>query len=238
MPIVFVLARLFRVPGYLRLIPIFHAGLCRIFGLRVEVSGTLSTTPPTLYVSNHISYLDVFVLGFLPAYFIAKSEVAGWPVLGKLAGLQNTLFVERKAGRAKQQLAQMQEHLSEGKSLTLFAEGTSTEGRHVEPFKSSLFESASLNHAGVRVGIQPITVAYTHYDGRLIDDQAILDHYAWYAGMPFAPHFIGLMPLKKCGVKVHLHPVCYLDEFETRKACADYCQKIVADKLNEFISSE
>ncbi|WP_189398510.1 lysophospholipid acyltransferase family protein [Arenicella chitinivorans] len=238
MPVVFVVSRILRIPGHMRLIPLFHAGLCRILGIETVVSGELCAARPTLYVSNHSSYLDVFVLGFLPAYFIAKSEVAGWPVLGRLAKLQHTLFVERRAGKAKHQLHTMQAHLAEGNSLTLFAEGTSTDGAHVEPFKSSLFAAANLGESERRVAIQPITVAYTHYNGERIVEQRVRDHYAWYARMPFAPHFMGLMPLKKVGAKIHLHPVCYLDEFETRKLCADHCQQQVADKLDELIQTD
>jgi 1-acyl-sn-glycerol-3-phosphate acyltransferase len=238
MPVVFVIARVLRIPGHAKLIPLFHAGLCRILGIESVISGDLCDARPTLYVSNHCSYLDVFVLGFLPAFFIAKSEVASWPVLGRLAKLQNTLFVERKAGKAKHQLHAMQAHLAEGNSLTLFAEGTSTDGVHVAPFKSSLFAAASLGESAPRVAIQPITVAYTHYNGELIKEQAVRDHYAWYARMPFASHFLGLMPLKKVRAKIHLHPVCYLDEFETRKLCADHCQQMVAGKLDEFIQTD
>ena len=237
MPIIFMLCRLLRVPGHFQLIPFFHAGTCKILGIGVTESGIMSVARPTLYVSNHISYIDIFILGWLPAYFIAKSEVAGWPVFGKLAGFQNTLFIERKAGRAKQQLQVLQNHLLQGNSLTLFPEGTSTDGVHVEPFKSTLFEAANLP-GDKRVAIQPITVAYTHYNGEKITSREVLDHYAWYAKMPFLPHFLGLMPLKKVGAKIHFHQVCYLDEFETRKECADHCQKVVADKLDEFMNND
>ena len=88
MPLLFMLLRLLRVPGHSKLVPIFHAGTCRILGIRVTTTGEMSQTAPTLYVSNHISYVDIFVLGQLPAYFIAKSEVASWPVFGKLATFQ------------------------------------------------------------------------------------------------------------------------------------------------------
>jgi 1-acyl-sn-glycerol-3-phosphate acyltransferase len=198
MPIFFMLCRLLRIPGHSQIVPFFHAGTCRILGIGITKSGAMNEQRPTLYVSNHISYIDIFILGCLPAYFIAKSEVAGWPVFGKLAEFQNTLFIERKAGRAKQHLAILKNHFSQGNSLTLFPEGTSTDGVHVEPFKSTLFEAANLADEGaLRVAIQPITVAYTHYDNQLITSQEIRDHYAWYARMPFLPHFLGLMPLKK-----------------------------------------
>jgi 1-acyl-sn-glycerol-3-phosphate acyltransferase len=235
MPLLFMTAKALRVSGYTSLPHVFHAGVRRILGLRVTFTGTRSSKIPTLFVSNHISYLDVFVLGDIRAYFIAKSEVANWPVLGKFARFQNTLFFERKTGRAKQQIEFMQAHLKQGRSLILFPEGTSTNGVHVEPFKSSLFEAANLQEHKVDVAIQPVTITYTHQAGEKMN-QTMLDHYAWYNLMPFFPHFAALFALKKADVKVHFHPVCYLKSFETRKHCADVCQQNVAEKMAEFWS--
>ncbi len=237
MPMVYMLAQLLRIPNHKQLVHFFHKGTCKILGIRVTEHGQMSTARPTLYLSNHVSYIDIFVLGQLPAYFIAKSEVASWPVLGKLATFQNTLFIERKAGRAKEQMKILQTHLAQGNSLTLFPEGTSTDGVHVEAFKSTLLESANLSN-GQRVAIQPVTVAYTHYDGQLIESQEIRNHYAWYANMPFLPHFLGLMPRKKVDAKIYFHPVCYLDEFDTRKECANYCQSLVAAQLTKLVAGD
>lgn len=237
MPLVFLCAKLLRIPSYTKLPHVFHAGVCRILGIKVITSGDMSVERPSLYLSNHVSYIDIFVLGQLPAYFIAKAEVANWPVLGTLAQFQNTLFFERKTGRAKEQLKVLQEHLEQGNSLTLFPEGTSTNGVHVEPFKSSLLESANLE-SGKRVAIQPVTVAYTHYNGQLIKSQKVRDHYAWYAKMPFLSHFLGLMPRKKVNAKIHFHPVCYLDDFNTRKECAQHCQRLVAQQLTKFVEGQ
>ena len=84
---------------------LFHSLVCRLFSLQCEYVGAPTTDQPALYVSNHVSYLDVFVLGsVLRGSFVAKSEVASWPVLGKLAKLQNTLFLERNVHRAAEQI--------------------------------------------------------------------------------------------------------------------------------------
>lgn len=235
MPVIFGLAKLLRIPNYTHLPHVFHHGVCFIFGFRRHFSGDLHAARPTLYVSNHVSYIDIFVLGGLPAYFIAKSEVANWPVLGQLSRFQNTLFIERKAGKARKQLELLKQHLQQKNSLTLFPEGTSTNGAQVESFKSSLFEAANLED-GPRVAIQPVTVAYTHYNGDKITNQSVRDNYAWYAKMPFTSHFFNLFFLKKADVKVHFHQVCYLDQFESRKQCADHCQALVSAKLDEFVN--
>ena len=75
----------------------FHRQWCRIFGIHVRVRGNISSHRPTLYVANHVSYLEIIVLSsILDAFFIAKSEIADWPILGLLARLERTLFVERR----------------------------------------------------------------------------------------------------------------------------------------------
>jgi len=228
--LVYGLARLCRL-DHMAIVHNFHRGVCRIIGIRFTLSGEQTDKSPVLYVSNHVSYLDIFVMGFIRAYFIAKSEVASWPVFGQLARFQNTLFFERKAGRSREQLTIMQQHLQSGKNLTLYAEGTSTNGAEVKPFKSSLFEAANSQDGQKRVAIQPITMMYSHYNGELMD-QKTRDNYAWYAKMPFGAHFLNVLSIvKKVDAKVHFHPVCYLDEFDSRKECADYCQSLVAAKM-------
>ena len=238
MPIVFLLARAIGYKNYEAIPRLFHRGCCFILGLKVKFNGQLNTETPCLYVSNHISYLDIFALGrIVPGYFIAKSEVASWPLLGKLATFQNTLFIERNPKRAKLQFEIMQNYLQQGKNLILFPEGTSTDGAYVEPFKSSLFESANIkdgDEVAKKVAIQPITIAYTHYDGVKMN-QKMRDHYAWYAEMPFLSHFLTVLALKNVSTEIVFHQVLYLDDYETRKICADNCQRVVAESLKQLV---
>lgn len=233
----FLIGRLLHLPGHKKVVPLFHKGLLRLFGLKVNYHGDFSKYRPTLYVSNHNSYLDIPILGPLPSYFIAKSDIANWPLIGFLSTLQNTLFIERKAGRAKAQIHTMQSHLAQGNSLTLFAEGTSTDGAHVEPFKSSLFEAAKLSDNENKVAIQPITVVFTHVDGHVMD-QSMRDNYAWYADMSFGAHALNALKIKSAASEVHFHPVCYLEDFDSRKQCADHCQKVVADCMQNVLNQE
>lgn len=209
----------------------FHRMCCYLFSMKVSTEGEISVLKPTLFLSNHISYLDIFALGSsLPGYFIAKSEVAGWPVLGQLAKMQNTLFFERKGNKIRAQLSIMSDHFDEKKNLILFPEGTSTEGEHVEPFKSSLLQS--VEQAACTVIIQPVTIAYTHYKNKPMSRE-VRDQYAWYATMPFGSHFFNALGLKKSCVKIIFHPTIALTDFETRKECAAYCGQQVANGLNE-----
>ncbi len=223
----FFLMRLTRTGDSNKLIFRFHRGVARLFNLECVYEGVPCTDRPVLYVSNHISYLDVFLLGsMVPGSFIAKSEVAGWPVFGKLATLQNTLFFERNTRRAAGQVKQMQDHLLNRSNLILFPEGTSTPGTHVEPFRSSLFQAAELDG----LLIQPVTVAYTHYRGERMN-QTQRDYYAWYIPMPFLSHFANGLGLGRCRARLVFHAPVSLSQFESRKACAKYCEDTVRQGL-------
>ena len=224
-----------RIDGYDKLPNVFHRGVCAILGINVIIEGALCEEKPTLYVCNHISYLDIFVLGYMPSYFVAKSEVANWPILGTFARFQNTIFIERNSRKAQQVLATLKQHLHNNESLTIFPEGTSTNGDHVKPFKSSLFEAVAVEEDQKSIPIQPITVAYLRQNGQKMD-QTMRDYYAWYDTMPFLSHFRTLFLLKKVDVKIRYHQVCYLEQFDSRKACASFCQQQVESGLDAFLT--
>lgn len=217
-----------RIPG---LLMTFHGGVARLFGMRIHMRGELVTGRPVLYVSNHASYLDVFVLGArVPASFIAKAEVAGWPVFGSLAKFQNTLFFERNTRRAADQIGVMRDHLRQRSNLILFPEGTSTPGDQVQPFRSSLF-------AAIEDGqIQPLTVVYAKYAGEPMT-QAERDRYAWYLPMAFAPHFFSALGLAGSDVYIICHKPVRPGDFPDRKRCAAYCEGQVRDGLESILNT-
>jgi 1-acyl-sn-glycerol-3-phosphate acyltransferase len=225
--------KLLHVPKIEKCYFVFHAGCCRLFNLRCEIKGEISTARPTLFLSNHISYLDVFVLGrYVPGFFIAKSEVAGWPILGWLAKAQNTLFFERSSKKVRHQMNIMSEHFNKKGNLILFPEGTSTNGEYVVPFKSSLLQS--VESSSEEVYIQPISLAYTDYKNTAMT-RDIRDQYAWYATMPFASHFFNVLGMGRATVVITFHKPVMLSEFESRKACAQYCHTQVAAGLEKAL---
>lgn len=201
--------------------------MAALFQISVAVEGNICTAPGTLYVANHASYLDVFVLGSkIEGSFVAKSEVASWPVFGKLAGIQSTLFLTRKSTRAASQVNQLAARLTTDR-MVLFPEGTSTPGSLVEPFRSSLFAAtAQKNPLAPKINIQPVTVAYTHYAGQRMT-QAQRDRYAWYLPMTFAPHFLSALGLRAAQARVVFHPTVTLDAFDSRKQCSAHCEEQV-----------
>ena len=106
----FVLGTTLRIPGAQNLALWFHRGVLLCFNIECVTEGEVVTSRPTLYISNHISYIDIFVLGSqVPGTYIAKSEVASWPLFGTLAKLQKTLFVERRSSKVGGQIEQMQQ---------------------------------------------------------------------------------------------------------------------------------
>jgi len=235
MPLVYLVAKLF---GYAKLstVPMwFHQGCCRILPMNISTSGKISTKPSTLFVCNHISYLDIFPLGsYLPGFFIAKSEVAHWPLIGQLARFQNTLFFERSGKQALTQIQVMKEHLEQGGNLILFPEGTSTSGEEVMPFKSTLFQAAELKQ-GSSVTIQPITITYSKINQQLMT-QDLRDYFAWYGTMPFVSHILKMAGMPTATVELILHKPVKLDEFHSRKACALHCSQQVSRGLTEALN--
>ena len=108
---------------------------CAIVGIRVRVDGE-PAAPPLLIAANHISWLDISVLGsVLPVSFVAKAEVAGWPVVGTLARLQRTVFIDRdppyrRPASATEAIAA---RVGRGDVMVLFAEGTTGDGNRSCP---------------------------------------------------------------------------------------------------------
>src|SRR5215210_6351082 len=118
----------------------YHRCCCRILGIRVREVGCKAEARPVLFAVNHISYLDITVLGsLLDASFIAKTEVAGWPLFGWLARLQRSVFIDRRARSTALQRDSIAARLAANEALILFPEGTSGDGTRLLPFKSALF---------------------------------------------------------------------------------------------------
>ncbi|MDJ0741667.1 MAG: lysophospholipid acyltransferase family protein [Gammaproteobacteria bacterium] len=120
----------------------WHNRLADILGVQVTVAGPRPEAP-ALLASNHVSWLDIVVLGGLtPTDFLSKHEVRRWPVIGWLAARSGTLFIRRGNGEAAVVSAQIAQRLRDDGLLTLFPEGTTTDGRDVRPFFSRLFAAA------------------------------------------------------------------------------------------------
>ena len=139
--------------------------LCKLLQIRVRVTGERVHDRPALFISNHVSWADILVIGsIVPVAFVSKSEVADWPLVGTTARLQRTVFVDRsRRHQTGDAIAEIVKRLADGTSVVLFAEGTSSDGNRVLPFRSALVgavkEAGSRAESGIL--IQPMSICYT-----------------------------------------------------------------------------
>ena len=214
----------------------YHRRNCRILGFEVRTHGRRAETRPTLFVANHVSWIDIVVLSSLfPISFVAKSEVGLWPFFGTLARLQRTVFVERRASRTAAHRDEIGRRLAEGGDLILFPEGTSSDGGRVLPFRSALFSVAERRIEGRPLAVQPLTVAYTGIDGMPLTRRR-RPEVAWYGDMELAAHLWGALKARRIRVDVVFHQPVTIDEFPDRKALAAHCRGAVADGLARALS--
>jgi lyso-ornithine lipid O-acyltransferase len=212
----------------------YHRWCCRILGLRIRQIGEPVAAGPVLFASNHVSYADITVLGSLIAgSFVAKSEMASWPLYGWLAKLQRSVFVDRQVRSTAQQRDAIAERLAAGDALILFPEGTSGDGNFILPFKSALFSVVFNREQPVTV--QPVSVAYTRLDGLPIG-RTMRPFFAWYGDMDLAPHLWRLLGLGTIEATVEFHPAVAVADFPSRKALAEYCERQVAGGFSRLLA--
>lgn len=216
---------------------IFHHGVLWIFGLSVEAEGAMRQERPTLFVSNHVSYLDIFVLGSLiDGSFVAKADVAGWPVAGFFARLQRTIFIQReRRSSAGAQRDMLQSRLEEGVNVILFPEGTSFDGARVLPFKSALFSAAERKVDGTPVTVQPMSLAYVTMGGLPLT-RAQRPAVAWYGDMGLLPHVWQFLKANRTRAVVKFHDPISIEALGNRRLMARACHTTVADGVTGLIS--
>jgi 1-acyl-sn-glycerol-3-phosphate acyltransferase len=152
---------------------------------------------PFFLVANHLSYMDIVALAACTdCVFIAKCEVARWPLIGLLARSMNTIFINRRARRnIPATMASIERAFARGAGVVLFAEGTSTAGERVSPFKSSLLELA----AHRRIPVHYASVSYQTPVGEAPARQAV----CWWGDMTFPRHLFELFQLSEFVVRVN-----------------------------------
>jgi 1-acyl-sn-glycerol-3-phosphate acyltransferase len=163
-----------------RIIRFWCKRLLSIFEIKVEVTGLgtyLMNQKKYLMVANHISWMDIIVIQSIkPCIFVAKSDVASWPLFGWVAQMTGTIFIKRdKVSDIKKALKKMKRRLIK-RSVCIFPEGTSTNGRYLLPFKSNLFQSS----IDTNKSILPLCLRYeqnnTYSDkAAFVDDMSLVD---------------------------------------------------------------
>ena len=204
---------------------------CRILGLRLSSRGTPMHHLGAV-VANHVSWLDIFALNASQrVYFVAKSEVAGWPMIGWLARATGTLFIQRDGRQARAQTELFEARLRAGHRLLFFPEGTSTDGLRLLPFKSTLFAAFFNHHLQDILQIQPVSLIYRAPPG------ADPRHYGWWGDMAFAPHLLQILATPQQGsVEVVFHAPVKVADFPDRKALAAYCEAQVRPSVEAAVA--
>ena len=136
-----------------------------VIGLKIAVQGHFTRSPNALVVANHTSWLDIVVINSLqPAAFIAKAEIARWPVVGLLVARSGTLFIERGQRHAVHAVLQSAiARLKQPSVVAVFPEGTTNNGSELLPFHGNLMEAAIRANAPV----QPLAISYRNSSGAL-----------------------------------------------------------------------
>ena len=219
-----------------RLPVIVHRVVTRLIDAKVTVKGEQCKEGAVLFVSNHASYADISILGaHIRGSFVAKAEVAKWPLFGICAKLSRTVFVDRRARYAREQAEEMKRRFQKGDRLILFAEGTSSDGNRVLPFRSSLFATAEIEVNGGPVKVQPVSIAYTRLDG-IPMGRHLRPFFAWYGDMEMFSHLWGIVGVGRSTVVLEFHKPVSIRDFPDRKALAAYCQAVVAAGVSSAIS--
>lgn len=224
----------------------FHRFCCLVTNIRIKVIGETAhrKNNPVIYMCNHISYIDILVLGsMLDGCFVAKSEVAGWPGFGFLSKLQKTIFIVRERSALMESRKSIADAMANDHDIILFPEGTSTDGWEVQQFKAGLLaiffpEDKDKAEAGNYETIdnallQPVAIKHVATDGipATKDRQDIRDLYAWYGDMDLVPHLWALVKTWRTDVEVHMLDPLSPRDFTHRFDIANAAQERVAKAL-------
>ena len=201
--------------------------LLSIFEIKVAIKGEeafLFNQKKYLLVSNHISWLDIIVIQSIkPSIFVAKSDVASWPLFGWVAHMTGTIFIKRdKVSDIKKALKKIKRRLVK-RSVCIFPEGTSTNGRYVLPFKSNLFQSSIDSNRA----ILPICLLYK-------DDSAYTDKVAFVGDMSLVDSIMKIKKEKR--IKAVVDVLQPIKPRGNRKELASYTYEMIQKNLSQNLS--
>jgi 1-acyl-sn-glycerol-3-phosphate acyltransferase len=183
-------------------------------------------------ISNHVSYVDGFILGSLfPVVFVSKKEVKSWPIVGQWTTLCGTIFINRQRKELVPSLiAEISRKLGQEANVLLFPEGTSTNGERMLPFQTAPL-AAPLRKRAI---IVPVTVTYKSVEEKPVSI-ANRDLIYWYGDMNFVNHFWKLLSLRGVEAMVTLQPKIecfrYEDSSAGRRKLAEDCYNRVLGRV-------
>lgn len=233
-PVQWALLKLFPKANPYKFPQIYHRLCCLILGIKVIVEGDIEQDGHVVFISNHISYLDIPVIAsVVPTAFVAKKDVDTWPLFGTLARLQRTHLISRSPADADKEKNAFVERLEEPRPLVLFAEGTNTNGSSVIPFKSSMFE-VFLNK---NIKLQPLTISILEVDEQTVTTDNQREIFAW-GDIEIPQHLWRFAKGKGCVVKLNFQKPVLSISYKERKSLSNDCYKSVVEGLDLSSATE
>ena len=195
----------------------FHRLLCAALQIKVRRLGAQSTKGPKLFVSNHVSWLDIPILGSLePMTFLAKKEIGGSFLGRQVANLQGVLYIDRQRKRSIPRTnTDIVDRMSCGEPVVLFAEATTGDGVRLLRFRSSHFEAVRAAAGAV----QPIYIHFKRLGGMALA-RCDMPRIAWYGDMTFLPHLKAFLSDGGLECDVHYGAPIQAADHADRKALA------------------
>jgi 1-acyl-sn-glycerol-3-phosphate acyltransferase len=207
----------------------WHTRTCKIFGVAHEQFGEISQTP-TLFIANHISWFDIPAIGsVIPLHFLAKDEIASWPVIGWLAHKTGTLFIRRgDKEAARLSITAIVKTLKQGGHVLVFPEGTTNDGTKIGHFHSRLLQAAF----DADVVVQPLAITYPHPDG-------IHPHAPYVGEVQMLDSALAFMAADDISVCLHFLPVLDPKKFTGRDTLTDTAKQMIsAIVVNQPIATD
>jgi 1-acyl-sn-glycerol-3-phosphate acyltransferase len=209
--------------------------ILRLFGLKLKVIGKQSYNS-TIFVSNHISWTDILVIqSVLDIIFVAKSDVKKMPGLGFLAGIANTVFIDRNPQKISKDSLILKKKIEKGELICFFPEGTSTDGLRVLKFKSGFFQllfDGIYNQNKYIKKVQPLSIYYKVHNKNLSKD-----FYGWWGSMSIISHITKILCLSSGSVELKFHDSLNSEEFNDRKEIALAAENTIAKYISFQLSN-
>jgi 1-acyl-sn-glycerol-3-phosphate acyltransferase len=207
--------------------------MCALLRVQIRTVGQPAARS-VLLVSNHVSWLDILVISaVVPAMFVAKREVARWPLVGFVARTRGTVFVDReRRHQTAEASADIGHRIVQGQPVVLFAEGTSSDGNRVLPFRSALLGAAdeALTRAapGQHLWVQPMALSYTRSQGIPMGRQR-RPLVAWYGMLDLTPHLVDFIRYGAVDAVVSFGEPVAMDGTLHRKALVRHLESAVRE---------
>jgi lyso-ornithine lipid O-acyltransferase len=228
---IFVKNQLRRRKYFLRSVSFFCRLGLGLLGFEIKAINLPSKDEPYLLVGNHLGMLDILaVAGIKPTLFVTSVELKNTPGLGVLAEMSGCLYVERRdRSNIKNELQEIRDALAQGCSVTLYPEGTSTNGERILPFKKTLLTSA----AGTNVPILPMVVNYVSVNDEQMSHKW-RDYVCWYGDDTFLDSLIRIFTVDKVLVEIEFLEPVHVESEEQRREVAAQVQHQIVQKYRKI----